>query len=62
MRENAGVLIAVAASVVIGLMLRYIPLFGFLSEGFIIIISAVLGAVIAAILRPIQLETGDRTE
>ena len=52
--EEQGVLLAVFASVGIGLVLRLVPLFDFLSEGFVIIISAVLGACIAALIRPVK--------
>ncbi len=57
--EEKGVLLAVFASVALGLALRYVPLFRFLSEGFVIIISAVLGACFAAWRKPIQAGEGD---
>ncbi len=59
MREDRGVLVAVILAVAAGLMLRYLPLFSFLSEGFVIIISAVLGALLAALFKPIRIETED---
>lgn len=52
-RDELGVLIAVGVSVAVGCILRYVPLFSFLSEGFIIILAAVFGAVTAAVLRPV---------
>ena len=57
MREDRGVLAAVFAAVAAGLTLRYLPVFSFLSEGFVIIISAVFGAVIAALFRPVKPES-----
>ena len=58
--EEKGVLLAICASVAVGLALRYVPLFRFLSEGFVIIISAVLGACVAAWRKPIEAGEGDR--
>ena len=52
--EEKGVLLAICAAVSLGLILRYVPLFRFLSEGFVIILSAVFGACIAAWLKPIE--------
>ena len=49
----------VAAAVGLGLVLRYVPPFRFLSEGFVIIISAVCGACVAAWLKPVQAGEGD---
>lgn len=55
-RDDFGILIAACASVAFGCLLRYVPLFSFLSEGFIIILSAIFGAVVAAILLPVPEE------
>lgn len=57
--EEKGVLLAVFAAVGLGLILRYVPIFDFLSEGFVIIISAVCGACVAAWLKPIQAGEGE---
>ena len=57
--EEKGVLLAVFAAIALGLILRYVPLFSFLSEGFVIIISAVCGACIAAWLKPVKAGEGD---
>ena len=54
--EEKGVLLAVFASIALGLILRYVPLFSFLSEGFVIIISAIFGACVAAWFKPIRAE------
>ena len=51
--EDKGVVFAICISIGAGLILRYVPLFSFLSEGFIIIISALTGAIAAAAVRPI---------
>ena len=52
-------LLAIFAAVSLGLVLRYVPLFSFLSEGFVIIISAVAGACVAAWLKPVKAGEGD---
>ena len=57
--EEKGVLLAVFAAIALGLILRYVPAFRFLSEGFVIILSAVFGACIAAWLKPIEAGEGD---
>ena len=57
--EERGVLLAVFASVGLGLILRYVPLFSFLSEGFVIILSAIFGASLAALVKPIRAGEGD---
>jgi len=46
----------VLISVAINLALKYIPLFSFISSGFAIIISTVLGAGIGAAIWPIKEE------
>ena len=51
--------LAIFAAVSLGLVLRYVPLFSFLSEGFVIIISAVAGACVAAWLKPVKAGEGD---
>ena len=57
--EDKGVLLAIFAAVALGLILRYVPLFSFLSEGFVIILSAVIGACIAAWLKPVKAGEGE---
>ena len=52
--EDSGVLLAICAAVALGLVLRYVPVFSFLSEGFVIILSAVFGACVAAWLKPVK--------
>ena len=50
---DKGVVLAICISIGTGLVLRYVRLFSFLSEGFIIIISALIGAIAAAAIRPV---------
>lgn len=57
--EDRGVLLAVFSAIALGLVLRYVPLFSFLSEGFVIIISAIFGASLAALVKPIRAEEGE---
>ena len=53
-RCSWSLLLAIGAAVVLGLILRYVPAFRFLSEGFVIILSAVFGACVAAWLKPVR--------
>jgi predicted branched-subunit amino acid permease len=57
--EDKGVLLAIFAAVALGLILRYVPVFSFLSEGFVIILSAVCGACVAALVRPVRAGEGE---
>ena len=57
--EERGVLLAVFAAIALGLVLRYVPVFSFLSEGFVIILSAVFGASMAAWLKPVGAGEGE---
>lgn len=53
-RESSGVLFAVAVSAVISCIIRYVPVFRFITNGFSIIICAVIAAVLAALLFPVK--------
>lgn len=55
-KKSRPVLMIVLISVAINLALKYIPLFSFISSGFAIIISTVLGAGIGAAIWPIKEE------
>ncbi len=55
-RDDLGVFFAVATAILCGCILRYVPWFSFMTDGFRIIISAVAGAVTAALLRPVREE------
>ncbi len=52
-RRERGVLFAVAVAVGLSCIFYYVPLFNFLSGGFSLIISAVIGAALAAWLFPV---------
>ncbi len=53
-RRERGVLFAVLVAVGLSCILYYIPLFGFISSGFALIISAVIAAALAAWLFPVK--------
>ena len=53
MRRDRGVLWSVAIAAGISCLLRYVPVLNFVSEGFAIIISAVVAALLMAWLCPI---------
>lgn len=52
-RKFKGVLIAIAIAATLSCIIRYVPLFSFISGGFSVIICAVAAAVIAALVKPI---------
>ncbi len=58
-KDNMAVLILVIITVVISCALYYLPIFGFISEGFKVIISALISSIVMAILRPIKTEEGE---
>ena len=53
-RRERGILFAICVSVGLSCILYYVPLFDFLSGGFALIISAVIGAALAAWLFPVS--------
>ncbi len=53
-RRERGVLFAVCVAVGLSCILYYVPLFDFLSGGFALIISAIIGAALAAWLFPVH--------
>ena len=55
-KREKGVLLSVLISIAISLALAFIPLFSFITSGFAIIASALIAAVIAALLFPIKPE------
>ena len=57
--ENKGVLITILFSTAVSCALYYIPLFSFLSEGFKIIISAILSACVIAFIFPVKQENDE---
>ncbi len=61
-RRERGVLFAAAVAIGLSCILYYVPLFDFISGGFALIISAVIGAVLAALLFPIKASAEDVPE
>ena len=55
-KKDRGALLAIIVSVTISIMIHYIPYFNFITEGFSVIICAVIASVIAAIVKPIKEE------
>ena len=53
-RKAVGVLVVVIIAVAASCCLKYIPVFGFISDGFIIIICTVLAATAGALLFPVK--------
>lgn len=61
-RRERGVLFAVCVSVGLSCILYYVPVFDFLSGGFSLIISSVIGAALAAWLFPVPKPDEEVTE
>ena len=57
-RKAAGVLAVVIIAVTASCCLKYIPVFDFISDGFIIIICTVIAAAAGALLFPVKQEEG----
>ncbi len=53
-RKEKGVLLSIIIAISLSLSLYYIPMFNFITEGFSIIICAVLAAAVAAYVKPIR--------
>ena len=51
-KKHRGVLIAALIAIIVSLALYYLPFFRFITHGFAIIISSIIGASIAAIIKP----------
>ncbi len=60
-RRERGALFAICVAVGISCILYYVPLFDFISGGFSLIISAVIGAALAAWLFPVPAHKGEVT-
>ncbi len=52
-KKDVGVLIAVGISIALNCIIKYVPLFSFITSGFAIIICALAASALAAIIRPI---------
>lgn len=61
-KTDRGVLIASLLAILVSCLLSFVPLFDFITSGFAIIIAALVGAVVAAILRPIDVESEEEKE
>jgi predicted branched-subunit amino acid permease len=59
-KKSVSVLSIVLIAVVINVILKYVPWFGFISSGFRIVIAAVLGAGTGAALWPAEDENGSK--
>lgn len=57
-RKAVGVLVVVVIAVTASCCLKYIPVFDFISDGFIIIICTVIAAALGALLFPVRQEKG----
>ena len=53
-KADRGVLIASLLAIAVSCAIAFVPLFDFITSGFAIIIAALIGAVVAAIVRPID--------
>ena len=58
-KKNRGILFAVAVAAAVSCCFKYIPVFSFITQGFAIIICAVLAAALAAVIVPVKEEQND---
>ena len=56
MREHNGVLVGATVAIAVSCLVAYLPVLSFITSGFSIIIAALVGAVVAALLFPIPCE------
>ena len=56
-KKDRGILFAVAIAALISCAIKYIPLFSFITQGFAIIICALLAACLAALIFPVKEES-----
>ena len=61
MKQDRGVLGAVLLAAGLSIVVAYIPWFSFLSDGFSIIVCAVIAAAVMALLRPVPDENAGRS-
>ncbi len=61
-RGNKSTALCVLLAVAIGCVLEYVPVFRFISDGFIIIISAVVASAVFAAVAPIDLGQDDEVQ
>lgn len=55
-REHSGVLLGATVAIAVSCLVAYLPFLSFITSGFSIIIAALVGAVVAALLFPIPCE------
>lgn len=55
-KRDRGILLAVVIAAAVSCCLRYIPLFSFITQGFAVIICAILAAALAALILPVKEE------
>ena len=58
-KKDRGILFAVVIAALISCGIKYIPLFSFITQGFSIIICAIIGAAMAALIFPVKEENED---
>lgn len=54
MKNNFGIVLAIIISACLSIIIKYVPIFSFISFGFSIIICAIVGSIVASIVRPID--------
>ncbi|MBQ8915478.1 MAG: AzlC family ABC transporter permease [Clostridia bacterium] len=55
-KRDRGILLAVVIAAAVSCCIRYIPLFSFITQGFAVIICAILAAALAALILPVKEE------
>lgn len=58
-KKSKPIIMCIGIAVAIGCLLRYIPIFSFISEGFTLIITTIITASIVAILFPVKEESNE---
>lgn len=61
-KKSKAIFGAISVAVLVTCLLRYIPVFGFISEGFAMIIATIIGAGVMAFLAPVDDENQDKEE
>ena len=53
-KKERGILFAIVISAALSCILKYVPLFSFVTQGFAVIVCAVAAAILAALLFPVK--------
>lgn len=61
-KKSKAIFGAISVAVLVTCLLKYIPVFGFISEGFAMIIATIIGAGVMAFLAPVDDENQDKEE